>query len=512
MTIAVEHLSKSFPGTLALDDVDLRIENGEIHALAGANGSGKSTLVKVLTGVYQPDSGWITVDGIRLAGVHSPTEATRLGVRVVHQEAPLVDTLSVAECVALFRGYPSGVLGHVRWNELKRSVAELFKRLDIPVDPDALAGTLSPAERALVALAIALAGIEEKGHVLVLDEATASLPERDAAQFLGRVRTLAKTGIAVLMVTHRVSEIPSVADTLTVLANGIVVHQGVASEVDEDFIIARMVGQSTSSLDEQTDAPPRTSLEKLWQASGRGPLEAPGGTSILEVEHLSAEALADVSFTVGPGEIVGITGLSSSGVAQLPYLLAGSLDRTAGTIRVGGWAYPPEMSPALAIRSGVALVPSDRLRQGGVRTLSVRDNLILPDTRRYWRQGRRERAVVTAATDEFDVQPREPTILFEQLSGGNQQKVVLSKWLLTQPRLLILDDPTSGVDPRSRRLVFDAVRAAAASGIGVVLLSSEHEQLIAMCARVLVIRAGVVATELRGTDLTPEALARWSYV
>jgi ribose transport system ATP-binding protein len=296
-----------------------------------------------------------------------------------------------------------------------------------------------------------------------------------------------------------------------VLANGVVVHQGIASEVDEDFIIAKMVGQSTSTIEEQIDTP-QTSLAKLWQASGRGPHEPPGLTAMLEVEKIAAHSLVDVSFSVNPGEIVGITGLSSSGVAELPYLLAGSLDRTAGTIRAGGWEYPPAMSPALAMRAGVALVPSDRLRQGGVRTLSVRDNLILPDAGRYWRQGRRERAVVAAAIDEFDVQPREPAILFEQLSGGNQQKVVLSKWLLTQPRVLILDDPTSGVDPRSRHLVFDAVRAAAAAGIGVVLLSSEHEQLIAMCARVLVIRAGVVATELRGTDLTPEALARWSYV
>ena len=510
MPIAVEHLSKSFPGTRALDDVELRVEAGEVHALAGANGSGKSTLVKVLTGVYQPDAGWITVDGTRTSAIHSPSEATRLGIRVVHQEAPLVDTMSVAECIALFRGYPTGGLGRVQWGVLKRSVRELLARLDISVDPDALAGQLTSAERALVALAIAFDDIEAAGKILVLDEATASLPETDAEHFLARVRTLARSGMAVLMVTHRVSEIPTIADTVTVLANGKVVHSGPAAQADEEFIIARMIGQSATATAAQA-IPTETSIEKLWQASGRRPLQPPADV-LLEVGHVAGRSLRDVSFVLRAGEILGITGLSSSGVTDLPYVLAGSLDRTAGSIRVGGVELPLAMSPRLAMHAGIALVPADRLRQGGIRSLSIRDNIILPDAGRYFRQGARERAVVAAAMEELDIQPRQPTALFERLSGGNQQKVVLSKWLLVRPSVLVLDDPTSGVDPRSRRLVFDAVRDAAAQGIGVVLLSNEHEQLTAMCSRVLVLRSGTVAADLSGTDLTREALARWSYV
>jgi ribose transport system ATP-binding protein len=400
----------------------------------------------------------------------------------------------------------------VRWKEVSRSVADLFDRLEIPVDPTVLAGKLSPAERALVALAIAFSGIESAGsNVLILDEATASLPETDAGHFLERVRVLARAGMAVLMVTHRISEIPLVADTVTVLANGRVVHRGASADVDEEFIIAKMVGRAAAAGEEGAAAP-RTSIEKLWEASGRPPIEMGAQRIVLEVEHLSGDGLRDVSFEVRAGEIIGITGLSSSGVTQLPYVLAGSLDRESGTIRVNGRELPKQMTPRLAMHAGVALVPADRLRQGGVRSLSVRDNIVLPDADRYWRNGARERAVIGAAIDELDIQPTMPSALFERLSGGNQQKVVLSKWLLVQPAVLVLDDPTSGVDPRSRRLVFDAVRAAARSGLAVILLSSEHEQLVATCSRVLVLRSGTIAAQLGGAELTREALARWSYV
>lgn len=513
MTITVEHLSKSFPGTRALDDVGLRILAGEVHALAGANGSGKSTLVKVLTGVYQPDGGWIELGDQRFSSISSPSAAARLGVRVVHQEAPLIDTLSVAECVALFRGYPVGTGGRVLWKSLHREVTALFATLEVSIDPAALAGTLNPAERALVSLAIALDGIEAGGsRVLVLDEATASLPESDATAFLRRIRALAQTGLAVLLVTHRISEIPEIADTVTVLANGKVVHHGRAAEVDEDFIIAKMVGGVPGSGHVGAEAT-RTSLTSLWAASERtGNARIRGPRPVIDVVNLRAKGILDISFRAQPGEIIGFTGLSNSGVAELPYVLAGAQDRTGGAITLNARPYPAKMTPRLAMATGLALVPADRLRQGGVRNLSIRDNVVLPDAAHYWRHTERERAVLGAAIDEFDIQPQNPAALFERLSGGNQQKVVLSKWLLVQPSVLVLDDPTSGVDPRSRRLVFDAVRSAADEGITVILLSSEHEQLVAMCSRVYVLRAGTVAAQLTGSELTREALARWSFV
>lgn len=510
MAIAVAHLSKSFPGTQALDDVELRAEAGEVHALVGANGSGKSTLVKVLTGVYQPDGGLITVDGRSLPGIQSPAEAVRLGIRVVHQEAPLVDTLSVAESVALFRGYPTGALGRIRWGDLTREVGELFEGLDIQVDPSALAATLTASGRALVALAIAFDNIERDGQVLILDEATASLPEADAAQFLDRVKMLARRGVAVLMVTHRIAEVRAVADRITILANGRVTHGGPALGVDEDFIISKMLGQSTGSG--QTEASgERSSIEALWAASGRSDTLDVADGPVLEVSQLRGYGIHDVSFDLAPGEVIGITGLASSGIGDLPYLLTGSLLRSGGSIQVNGTKLSQRASPREAIRAGIVLVPADRLRQGGVRSLSLRDNIVLPDARRYWRRRAREDAVVGAAMDELDIEPKQPSAVFERLSGGNQQKVVLSKWLLLQPAVIVLDDPTSGVDPYSRRLVFNAVQAAARRKVGVVLMSNEHEQLINQCSRVLVLRGGAVAAELQGRDLTRETLARWSY-
>lgn len=511
MAVAVQHISKSFPGTRALDDVGLQIREGEVHALAGANGSGKSTLVRVLSGVHQPDSGWIEINGQRLGSIHSPSAAAHLGIRSVHQEAPLIDTLSVAECVALFRGYPVGALSHVRWRNLYQAVERLFEQLEIPVDPRALAGSLSPAARALVSLAIALDGIEASGsRLLVLDEATASLPENEASTFLSRVKGLARRGLPVLLVTHRISEIPEISDVVTVLANGRVVHHGPSATVDEEFIIAKMISGSQTRVEESATRP-RTSLQALWEASDQAARPQPGESVALEVTHLRARNVVDISFAVRPGEIVGFTGLSSSGINELPYVLAGALDRSAGRVRLGAFEYPIKMEPRLAVQHGLALVPADRLRQGGIRSLSVRDNIVLPEADRYWRAGTRERAAIAAAIGEFDVQPADPAALFERLSGGNQQKVVLAKWLLTRPRVLVLDDPTSGVDPRSRRLVFHALRAAAAEGIAVILLSNEHEQLLAMCSRILVLRSGVVAAELTGPEMTLEALARWSY-
>ena len=404
--------------------------------------------------------------GPAFPGIPSPGEAARLGIRVVHQEAPLVDTMSVTECVALFRGYPTGAMRHVRWRELERRVVALFGRLGIDLDPRTLAGRLTPAERALVHLAIALDDIERGNRLLILDEATASLPDEEARSFLARVKALAATGLAVLMVTHRIREIPAFADEVTVLANGRVVHRGPAASVDEEFIISKMVGGAQAATSDEAAAS-TARIDALWAASGRAAEMPVQGSVALEVADLRGGTVHEATFTLGSGEVLGITGLASSGVVDLPYLLSGALRREAGSIRIRGQVLPVTADPSEAIRAGIVLVPSDRLRQGGVRSLSMRDNIILPDARRYWRRGRLERAVIDAAIAEFDIQPPRQATLFERLSGGNQQKVVLSKWLLLQPSVLILDDPTSGVDPASRRLVFDAVQAAAQRGIGV---------------------------------------------
>src|SRR4051812_6723738 len=314
MAVTGQDLTKTFPGTRALDHVGIAVGEGEVHALLGANGSGKSTLVKVLTGVYQPDSGTITVGERQLSAIASPNEAHALGIAVVHQESPLVDTLTVAECVALFRGYPTSA-GRIRWREVYRETEQLLDRLGVHVDPRALAGQLSPAERALVALAIALDRVRSGVSLLILDEVTASLPEDQAEVYLQRVAELARQGTPVLMVTHRLAELHELATHVTVLRDGRLVHQGAAREVPDEELVGHMVGEgrATPAIAQAATASD-SALRALWTGRQRS-----GERVVLEVEHLQGELLQDVSFTVRAGEIVGIGGLAEGGIAELPH-------------------------------------------------------------------------------------------------------------------------------------------------------------------------------------------------
>lgn len=511
--VVLDDISKAFPGIQALKGVDLTVKRGQVHALLGENGSGKSTLVKVIAGVYEPDEGSITIAGQRRSSLHSPAAAHDLGVRAVHQEAPLVDTLRVTECVALFHGYPIGGLGRVRWSRLVRRTFQLFEELGISIDPRAMASSLSPAERALVSLAIALGGVGGQTELLVLDEATAALPQRDADVFLERVASLAGQGLPVLMVTHRLGEL-GIADEVTVLRDGAVVHSGPADDASEEFLVEKMVGES--DLARGRAAPVGAdagSVVRLWASSRRGAAAGAVGDepSALEVAHLGTNLLRDVSLEVVRGEIVGVAGLRDSGIGELPLVLAGALERSQGEIRVNGTVLPRRLTPRRARDAGIALVPADRLHQGGVASLSVADNIVLPEAQRYWHNARFERGVVQAVLDELDVRPPNGAALFGQLSGGNQQKALFGKWLLLRPSVLVLDDPTYGVDPGARRKIFEIIHGAAAEGVGILLFSTEPEQLVATCSRVLVLREGLIAGELAGTDLDLETLTRWAW-
>jgi ribose transport system ATP-binding protein len=509
MAVAAQGISKSFPGTRALDRVDLSVGAGEVHALLGANGSGKSTLVKVLSGVYQPDEGELRVGDAVVPAIHSPNEAHALGIAVVHQESPLVDTLTVAECVALFRGYPT-THGRIRWRAVRRDTRTLLDRFGIKVDPGTLAGLLSPAQRALVALAIALDRVSAQSNdvnLLVLDEVTASLPEDQAAEYLAQVGALASSGTPVLMVTHRLSELHELATHVTVLRDGRRVHHDVAGAVDDDALLRHIVGAEREATQAAVARVDRVAaVEQLWK--GR---HGAGSRNVLEVEHLAGELVRDVSFALRAGEIVGIGGLAESGVGELPLLLSGARRRTGGALRVDGRELPEGASPRAVIDAGLALLPADRLRSGGIASLSVRENVVLPDARSYWHRSGVERSTLRRLIDRLDVRPPSAAALFGSLSGGNQQKVLLGKWLLLGPSVIVLDDPTSGVDPGARETIFSILREAASEGLAVLLFSTELEQLVAMCSRVLVLRDGAVTTQLAGAELTRETVTKWCY-
>jgi ribose transport system ATP-binding protein len=509
MAIAVDGVFKSFAGVRVLDDVAVSVANGEIHALLGANGSGKSTFAKILSGVYQPDRGSFTIKDRNISAILSPQHAAELGIAIVHQEAPLIDTASVAECIALYRGYPTRS-GLVQWRKLHREIEAMFERFGVRLDPRMIAGRVTPAERALVSLAIALDRAPNELSLLILDEVTASLPRDEAAPYLEKIAALAQSGVSVLMVTHRLAEVRSKATRMTVLRDGKVAYVGSPAEADDDAIIAMMVG---SPEDEHAAAAPKTSvLGGFWSDfdvkvdTNRRP-----GEILMEVEGLAGEQLEDVTFTLHAGEILGLAGLKEAGIGELPLILGGARPRRAGRIVVGGQTLAANGGPGASLAAGIVLLPGDRAHDGGVRTLSLGENMMLPAFDRYWRRNARERSVVDRLIVDFDVRPPRPRALFGTLSGGNQQKALLAKWLHLRPAVLVLDDPTSGVDPGARQTIFELLRDAASEGLGILFFSTEPEQLASMCSRVLVLRDGVIAGSLKGAELSHQAISRWCY-
>jgi ribose transport system ATP-binding protein len=512
MALSATGLIKEFAGVRALDNVAIDLRDGEIHALIGANGSGKSTLVKVLTGVYQPDHGTITVGARQRPGLASPVQAAQSGIAVVHQEAPLVDTMTVAESVALFRGYPMRA-GRIAWDELHASTEAMLLAHDVHVDPRTLGARLSPAERALVSVVVALDQVDTGLQLLVLDEVTAPLPEKQAAAFLDHVRAIANNGTAVLMVTHRLAELHGRADRVTVLRNGRVVHAAAADAVEHRQLVGIMVGAGAPVAETATAG--GGAMNRLWKAfAPRGGDTVPAqsaGQAVLVADNLSGQVLRDVSFTLRRGEIVGIAGLTESGIAELPLLLGGVTSRTSGQLTINGREMPEKMTPRRAIDAGVALLPVDRLRSGGIATLDLTENTLLPSLGRFWHARAREREAMDNVIREFDVQPPRREALLGKLSGGNQQKVLLAKWLSLRPNVLILEDPTSGVDPNARTTMFRAMREAAQEGVAILFLSTEPDQLAAMCSRVIVLRNGAIAAELTGSDLDRDVVSQWSY-
>jgi ABC-type sugar transport system ATPase subunit len=512
LAVVCHQLSKSFAGVPVLRGVNLTLKAGEVHALLGANGSGKSTLVKILTGVYQPDSGSITVGGQTLSAFTSPHDAGGSGIAVVHQEAPLIDTMTVAQCIGVFRGFSTSALGRVDWARLERETKALLDRYEVQVSPRQLAGTLSPAERALVALVIALDRVRNGVELLILDEVTASLPEDQAEVFLRQVGAVAKDGVAVLMVTHRLTELKNLARSVTVLREGGVVHSAPAGETTDEQLVARMVGVGKTES-RVKDGSSGSAVRKLWSAEKKSRRSPPIGDDVpaLALEGVAGTFLRDVHLEVRPGEIVGVAGLVDAGIAELPQILGGLVSRRGGNIRVSGASMSLRMRPAEAIEAGLAVLPGDRLRNGGIATLSVSDNVILPEVGRFWGRRRLKAEVLRNVISVLDVRPPSARILFSKLSGGNQQKSLLGKWLLTRPTVLVLDDPTSGVDPGAREKIFEILHDAAREGLAILLFSTEPEQLASICGRVLILRQGRIVTELTGQTLSRETISRWCY-
>lgn len=495
--LAVRDLTVSYGAHQVVRQISFDVAAGSTSALLGANGSGKSTTVKALTGINRAgERSCVSLNGDTIkARDLTPRETRRRGIRVVHQEAPLIANLTVAEMMAHHTGFPV-TAGIVKRRGLIRDAAETLGEFDVHVDPNRLCGELDAGDRALVSLAISMAGIPVDSALLILDEATASLSSADADRLLRRVHDATQRGLSVLMVTHRLSEVSSYADETLVLRDGHIARTFVREDFSEDEAIAAMVG--VKHIEGEVDR--------------RGAHEATSmpADADLRVEGLSGRQVCGATFGCAAGEILGVTGRNGAGASELLRLVGGVARATAGRVTIGGADLEPG-SARSAILEGVYFLSSDRINEGGVPLMTVGENMLLPRVERYGLGRRQARADVDRLMDELAVSPGDPTVPFGSLSGGNQQKVLLSRWLLMSPRVMLLDDPTAGVDPKTREVIFGQLRALADQGICIVIRSSEPEHLARLCDRVLVIRDGHIAMQLDGDDLTLEEVTHATF-
>lgn len=486
---AISDVSKTFPGMKALDEVTFQIAPGSFHALVGGNGSGKSTLIKVLAGVYQGDpGGQIRVgESTTASDVTTPAWSRQAGIRFVHQDLGLFDELSVGENMLGGGGYPKSS-GGIDYRRLHLDSQAVLDRLDVAVNSRAFMADLRPAERTLVAIARCLRDHASAAvHLLVLDEPTARLPQAEVEELLGRLRSYAKEGQSILYVSHRLDEILEYGDTVTVLRDGRHVQTGPVRDVSRPQLTQAIVGGNRDIVGKR----PTTAV-------------APELPALLEVSGLGGGPLTNVSLKVMPGEILAVTGLVGSGRTSLLETIYGVHGRS-GRITIDGKTLRAG-SIRQAVASGIAYVPEDRARDSAFRGLGLEMNLSAASVKNYVKRGwfRRGMEIADAEHDIERFRIRTPGTQTElvKLSGGNQQKAILARWLRRRPRLLLLDEPTQGVDVGARAEIYAQIEHAVSAGAGVLLVTSDLEELLHLADRVSVLDRGSMTTTAAGADLT----------
>jgi ribose transport system ATP-binding protein len=490
-------ITMRFGGLTALSDVDLEILPGTVHGLLGENGSGKSTLIKVLGGAYAPDAGArMQVRGSDVALPVAPGHFRRLGISFVHQDLALVPELSVVENLRI----ATVVAGRgplIRWRLERSRAADLFAQYGIDIDPAATVDSLTDTQRALIAIVRAVAELEDHRALLVLDEPTVFLPAEDTALLFRVVRDLVADGrMSVLIVSHDMNEVLEHTDRVTVLRAGHVQAHLETAATTADELVSLIVGRQLTAVEAT-----RTTGDASSDAE-----------PVVTVSDLRTDFIDGLSFEVAEGEILGITGLAGSGFEQVLAAIYGGDPRASGTLSLRGSSTSiASGSPRASVAAGIVYVPADRKVQGGVGTLSVAENVTLPVLGKLRGllgvSASRERDRALALVTAHDVRPADPGALFGTLSGGNQQKAVLAKWLQDDPRLVLLQEPTQGVDVGARASIFGLLRATAASGVPVVCASSDYDQLASVCDRVIVLAHGRVHSVLGGDAVRRDLIA-----
>ena len=504
--LRMEHISKAFPGVQALDDVSLNVGTGEILGLIGENGAGKSTLMKIVSGVYPADQGQIFLGG-QPVQVQNPHHAQQLGLAIIYQEFNLMPNLTVMENI--FVGREPGRLAFVDRRRLEKQAQELLNRLGVRLAPTAIVRDLAVAEQQMVEIAKALS---MKVQVIIMDEPTSALSETEVQALFRIMRDLKQHGISVVFISHRLEEVRAICDRVMVLRDGKNVGALGIADASEDAMIRLMVGRSLTEYFHQ---------EGVAAVSGQPALDA---DVALEVRGLtrrgskvdaSAIVLDNVSFQLRRGEILGLAGLVGAGRTEIVRAIFGADTRDAGEIQVDG-KRADIRSPGDAIRHGIGFVPEDRKAQGLILNQALRLNLTLPSLAALTRFGFVKLAAETQRVQEYvtKLQIRTPTLdrVVRNLSGGNQQKVVISKWLMLKPKILIMDEPTRGVDVGAKTEIYSLMRQLVGAGVSIIMISSELPELLAMSDRVVCIAEGHVAGILERSEATPERVMRYCTV
>jgi rhamnose transport system ATP-binding protein len=483
--LVVTGVSKRYGGVPALTDVSLTIAAGTVHALVGENGAGKSTLGKIISGVIQPDDGTVSLGGAPIT-LKSPREAMSHGIITIAQELAIVPGLTVAENVYL--GDEPRTAGFVRRRESRRRLRELATRVGFDLSPDWQAGSLSIADQQKVEI---LRALSRNASIVIMDEPTAALSGNETAALHEIIRSLAREGKSVVLISHFLSEVLALADTITTLRDGKHIRTVAAKDANEETLIEGMLGRSLT-----TAFPVKVTVDRA-------------SPSVLEVEHLDAPGIKDCSFVLREGEILGIAGLVGSGRSELARAIFRDTKVSGGTVRLGGTNLDGR-SPSRSIRRGLVLIPESRKEMGLLTGRSVKENISLARldlvSRFGWILGIRERRLVADQMKKVTVKAASMTMPVSMLSGGNQQKLLFARSMMCSPRVLIADEPTRGVDVGSKRAIYDLLVEMAEAGMGVIVISSELEEVLGLAHRVLVMRHGRISTEFSGERMNEQAV------
>ena len=483
--LELSNITKRFPGVVALDGIQFDLEAGEIHGLLGENGAGKSTLLKIITGVHQPDEGEIVLEGERIV-FNNPLDAKRAGIAAIYQEPTCFPELSISENV--FMGHPlvSGRLNRMDWKGMHQRTEQLLQELNIHLDPRTTMGLLNVAERQLVEIAKALS-LDSK--ILLMDEPTSSLTIQEAERLFKVIRRLREDGVAIIFISHRLEEVFELTDRVTVLRDGKYIGTKGTEELTTQEVIRMMVGRS---------------MDELYPKK-----EVKIGNPLLEVKNLTRQGeFSDISFSVREGEILGIAGLVGAGRTEMARAIFGITSPDGGEIRLADQRLKIK-NPRDALRAGIAYLPEDRQDHGLVLAMDLSQNTTISILDRFkynLLDKKQEREITEKYIELLSIRTSGCTQLARNLSGGNQQKVVLAKWMATEPRLLILDEPTRGVDVQAKAAVHTLIGELAGQGLGIIIISSELPEVLGISDRILVMHEGKIAAEFMRDEATQELI------